>query len=54
MSGDYFADPQRGNGVFFADIQRYIDDDVFIFITSSTGRRDATEISGDVADVIFR
>ena len=43
-----------GNGVFFADIQRYIEDDVFIFITSSTGRRDATEIGGDVAGMIFR
>lgn len=43
-----------GNGIFFADMHRYIEDEVFIFITSSAGRRNATEVSGLVADMLFR
>ncbi|MGJ3249377.1 MAG: serine hydrolase domain-containing protein [Elainellaceae cyanobacterium] len=43
-----------GNDIFYADIHRYIDADVFIFITSSTGaRRNATKLSRRVANILF-
>lgn len=43
-----------GNGIFFADIYRFVDADAFIFITSSTGERNnATEVSQKVAALVF-
>ncbi|MEL7315878.1 MAG: serine hydrolase domain-containing protein [Cyanobacteria bacterium J06559_3] len=42
-----------GNGLFYADIHRYVEDDVMIFITSNAGKPDATELSWQIADLIF-
>ncbi len=42
-----------GNGLFYADIHRYVEDDVMIFITSNAGKPDATELSWEIADLIF-
>ena len=42
-----------GNGIFFADMHRYVDEDAVLFVTSSAGRRDATQISSDIAALMF-
>lgn len=42
-----------GNDLFYADIHRYVEDDVMIFITSNAGKPDATELSWEIADLIF-
>lgn len=42
-----------GNGIFFADLHRYVDEDAMLFVTSSSGRCDATQISGDIAVLMF-
>ena len=43
-----------GNDFFYADIHRYVDDDVMLFITSSAGQPDATELSWQIADMLFK
>lgn len=43
-----------GNGIFFADVYRFVDADTFIFITSSMGERNnAAEVSRRVAELVF-
>lgn len=42
-----------GNGIFHADFLRFVDDDVVIYLNSSAGQPDATQVSWTLARMIF-
>ena len=42
-----------GNGIFSAEIRRYVDDDVMVFITSSVARFDAPEVGWQIDAILL-
>jgi len=42
-----------GNGIFFADMLRYVDESIMILIVSNAGKPNATELSWQIAEMIF-